>query len=86
MWSKVLFLWAIFHVKNEDGRAMLKPFYLFVKKQNLCRFYTLQTENTYSPPLHLQSSLTLLNRQSVREDFGRFEECKGGLQESLQIV
>ena len=35
---------------------------------------------------HPYTSRTLANGQSVREDYGRFQQCKGGLREILQII
>jgi hypothetical protein len=35
---------------------------------------------------HPYTSRTLANGQSVREEYGRSEECKGGVREILLIV
>ena len=35
---------------------------------------------------HPYTTRTLVNRQSVREGYRRFEECKGGLREIMYIV
>ena len=47
--------------------------------------YTMHSPTTVNQKL-LESSLTLVNGQSVSEGYRRFEECKNGLWEILHIV
>ena len=54
--------------------------------------YECRTDSKLSPPTntangkHPYTTHTLANRQNVKEDYERFGECKGGVQEILRIV
>jgi hypothetical protein len=61
----------------DDHLAKLRTIFIRLRDAGL---KALQTEK------HPYTTHTLVNGKSVREDYGRFGECKGGVREILRIV